>query len=485
MQAIKAPVELEWRLEKNQVEARVEHTLKLVAGAVRTQAEVGNERGLGNEWEVHATTRMHLTALFGVIPFVDLKLPTNNLRGIAVVGSAAPMLNFPGGVSWSGLWTASGPPMLGHADDVVIVDEKGNPLKVGPTDAVGRTRVFLKDAKQATLVLKSIYRALGPNRRMYVSLPRPLNTLERAGRVFVQADKHIELLTGPEGAEELAPERHQWEQISPQAPAAAEFAWRPHHHEITAQAELDIVLHDHSAEVSETLRFSREAIAGDLVPKLTLGTRTSAIVLHRPHGVDNVKLLSGGVLVSDDSERHTLRVHPDGGDDRVVLKFTFDVAIREGQLVMHALWPVRAAQNEAKVRLFAASGLQARLAPELAERGLWKERSIEIVPGKDQFPSLVLHGAGSSLPLTLNVKEITTASSAAFFAERALIQARVQENGGQHYRALYYLGKIHAQHVDIALPLPESRLRERPAIFLGGRMLTYDRVDADGKVIRV
>ena len=93
---------------------------------------------------------------------------------------------------------------------------------------------------------------------------------------------------------------------------------------------------------------------------------------------------------------------------------------------------------------------------------------------------------GAQADLTLLIEETVAASLAAFLAERALIQVEIGEDGSQRCRARYYLGKIQAPHVDVELPLPVSRLRDRPSFALGKRALDqWTVIDGRANVVRV
>src|SRR5207237_110765 len=127
---IKAPLELEWRFEKSQLETRVEHALKLQPGH--------------QSWEIEATTQVQVKALFATIHFVDLKLPAPRPRGVALIGTATPGLAFPGGLPWAGVWKTFGLPWTyAPGDEYTVLDEQGAALKLLPQDA-GKTRVMLE-----------------------------------------------------------------------------------------------------------------------------------------------------------------------------------------------------------------------------------------------------------------------------------------------------------------------------------------------------
>ena len=232
---LKAPLELEWRLEKNQVRTKVEHLMQLKPAA--------------KGWELEATTRIEVAALFAAVNGVDLKLPQPD--PVIVWGLASvPAQPFPAGLPWTGIWKMFYMPYADASTDAVIVlDGSGKPLDVVPLDATGKVRVVLESspAKETTLVLKRTFHIPPQGRHIRVELPRPLNTQDRGAKLSVQADPRVELLHGAEGAEEPVPDRHRFVTTWDQSPSVIELVWRPYQREIVAQGTIDIDVHEHSA----------------------------------------------------------------------------------------------------------------------------------------------------------------------------------------------------------------------------------------------
>lgn len=466
----KAALEVEWRFEKNQAKTEVEHLVKL--------------RAVNQGWEIDATTRIKVTALFSAVAAVDIKLPQPYPRGMSLLGTAPPGMPFPGGLAWPGVWKTFGAPWtLTNPDDFTMFEEGNpNPLKPVLQDPTGKTRVFWErgPAKQMTLELKNTYRVPLESRRIRMELPRPLNTQDRGGKVSIQADDRIELLHGPADAEEPVPDRDRFEQKFDQTPAFVELAWRPFQREIVAQATIDIDLHEHSAQVQQALRFPRprQAAASDL--------KNPLIELLVPPGIDNPTAKFGGQITSHDRVHHKawLRPSADSGDVDVVLQY--DLAVKDQRLNVTPIWPAEASQKDVKVRVWTPAGVQTRLSDDTLQRGIWKERSIEVVPDKKQFPSLVVVGYAANLPLAVEIGEAAGTSLAAFLADRALIQVTMAEDGSQQVQARYLVRKLNAPHLDVELPLPPLRLRDGPTFTLGKNSLNqWKAIDANGNVVRV
>jgi hypothetical protein len=470
----KALLELTWRFEKNQLETHVLHDLKV--------------RTVNQGWEVDAVTRIKVKAIYSTINAIDLKLPQPRLNGVEMLGTAAPGLAFPGSLPWAGIGTKFHVPWtFPSTDEPAAFDELGKalnpdrPLKLVAQNATGKTRVFLERTpapKQITIELKNSFRISFSTPRIRMELPRPLNTLDRGVKVSIQADDRIELLHGPEGAEEPVPDRDHFEMTLDQTPGFVDLAWRPYDREIVAQSTIDVTLHEHTAQVKQTLRFPRDQAGAGADAK------NGQVMLKLPRGLDKISKISGGAIVNHDAARHTLLILPDANPEKVDLVLYYDLAMTKTHLLhVVQVWPASASQMDAKVRVWAPAEVKARLPEELVNRGLWKERGIEVMEGKKQFPALVLQGYGSSLPLTLKIEALAATTTAALVADRAFIQVRMLDDGSQQCRARYLLSKLPVDHLDVELPIALSLFR--PVFELDGRPVRFDKLDATERVLRL
>ena len=463
----KAPLEIEWRFDRNQLRTDMEHTLKLKTTSTGVEVDVA--------------TQIRVNALFATVGAIDLKMPQPRPAGALLTGTATPGLCFPGGLPWSGVaGTLYLPWSFAQPDEFTWTDKAGNPLKAAPQESAGTLRVLWTGApvKQATLELKSTYRVLAPFQRARLELPRPLNTQERGAKVTILADDRIELLHGPEGAEEPVPERNHFELTAEKTPAVVHLAWRPNQREVVTQATIDVDVHENSAQVQQTLRFPRDrSVAG---PE----AKNAPIALNVPRSFEKAPLVEGAKVLNFERGRGTLWVLPsaDAGEF-VELKLQYDLSIADKQFEVTPVWPAHGSQEDVKVRIWTSPGVAVRLTPEA--RVKWKERSTELVRERDHFPSLVLAGYGANLPLTLEIDASGSTSPAAFLADRALVRVRVAEDGSQQVQARYWIRKINAPFVDVELPLAMSRLRE-PSITLGTHRLTqWKKLDGAEKVLRL
>lgn len=466
--AQKAPLELSWRFEKNQLETQVDHALYA--------------KTVSQGQEIDLATKIHVKALFAGISAIDLKLPQPHPRGMSLIGTAAPGLGFPGMVQWTGMWKTFGSPWdLANPDEFTIQDDLLRDLKSTPLDASGKVRVLLERTlapKEVKLILKSKVRVPAPHQRLHLELPRPLGTQDRGAKLILRTDEQIEILNGPVNAEEPVPERHRFDMSWDQTPSFLDLAWRPFQREIVSQSTIDITVHEHSAEVKQTLLVPRELIAFGADGK-------HQVVLKVPRGIDKVAQLVGkdGKTILHVPNQQMLWLPLGVSGDQLELRY--DLAITDLHLLhVTPIWPVNASQKDAKVRVWSASAAKARLTDTIVQRGLWKDRGIEFA-GKDQFPVLVLQGYGADLPLSLKIEGAPTSALAAFLADRALIQVRNLEDGSQQCLGRYLLRKIHSPQVDVELPRALSHFHVRPVFKIGDKVLQAEAIDQTEKVIRL
>ena len=258
------------------------------------------------------------------------------------------------------------------------------------------------------------------------------------------------------------------------------MVWRPYQREIVAQGTIDIDVHEHSAQIRQVLSFPRDRSSTGAEAK------DAPIQLRVPRGIDKVTVYARGEKVDHDriGQILSVRASPESAD-KVDLVLQYDLPVTKKLLHVTPIWPMTASQMDVKVRIWSPAGVVPRLSSDLLNRGVWKERSVELVPDKAQFPALVLAGYGSNLPLSVEIEEAGPSTLAAFLADRALIQVRMGEDGSQEVRARYLIRKIHAAHIDVELPLPKPRFRDPPK-FTFGRDLNYTPLDAKTeKVVRV
>jgi hypothetical protein len=472
MAAFKAPLELECRYEKNQLETRVEHVVKI--------------KSIAHGWEIDTATKINVKAIYAGIGAIDLKLPLPQARWLPALGAAGPEAGFPAVFPWSGLTNPFHPFPANWTDppreENLILDDMQNALQLVPQDPFGKTRAIWPQRpgkQEISLHMKSLVRLPPADRRFRLDLPRPINTQDRGCKITILADENIELLDGPWGVEEPVPEKHRFDLSSHQALAAVPLAWKPYRREVVAESVVDVTLFEHSAQVRQTIRFPwGQPAAGNQEP-------AALVAMDVPPGIDRVTAVAGGTMVN-----RFLRPDPPADFDKAEVTLQFDLPLKSrtvDEFAIPLVWPTTVSRKDVKVRVWSQlGGVKVQLPDALWRRGLWKERSVEGVAGKDSFPLLVLQASTSQPSLSLKLEEVPAAPLAALLADRGLIQVMVTDDGAQHVRARYLVRKINAPHLDIELPLALSRFRDRPTFRLGKFQLTDWRpVDAHERNVRV
>ncbi len=476
MQSLKAPVELEWRFDKNQFESNVEHAIKM--------------RAAGPVWEFEQTTRIHLKAVYSAINAVDVKLPAIRTRGPEPFVMPMPGAAFPGALPWAAMALAF-QSAVAQADEPIVIDDQNARLQMHTLDTAGNARILWQrgPAKQMTIIIKSVLRLPNYIRGTRIELPRPVSTLDRGTKLTLQTDDGIEILYGPPGAEEPVPQRNQFDSVWEQSPASFDFSWRSFEPETVTQAILDVQLHENTAQVAQTLWLPppRENIRQDL--------RTGQIALRLPEGVKNVEVKGVAVLPNQDAVRRLLWLKiPRDAAEKVEVRLRYDLALTalprdagsaRAILNVTPIWQTTVAIKDLKVRVWSLTGAKPRLADELAGRGIWNERGVEIVPGKDQLPTLVLQGVGADLPLSLLIDRTNAARSTSLVVDRALAEIRFNGDGSQYCRMRYLVRKYPVAFIDVELPAPQSRLLEPPVFKIGKLSIPANLVDAQEKIVRL
>ena len=437
--ATKPPLELEFKASAGLAETQVDHTLRL--------------KGEGAVKFVETTTRIQAKSLADVTDHLDVQLPRGKPAGLEAL-SAAPALGFPALVPWLGVLPAAARPTWA-APLEFRWEEEGSELPAPDGSRRVRLRWSRNDAKQFALTIHGKYAVAAGARSVRLELPRPLGSLDRGGSLSVSSGPLVELLTGPPGAEEAAPERHHWQRPTETAPATVDLAWRPHQPTFAVSAVADVVVHGHSAQVKEHLQFT--------APSGTAAAPANLRLLV-PAAAKQVAVESGGKLLGEpnpDTGVVWVALQTDAAL-KVDLVLQYDVLLPRGDdradpapapqaWELPLVWPDAATRRDAKVRFWSAPGTVLALAPAGRD---WHERGIENVPQRDSLPALVVHGAGANVPLTVQARAAGQTPLASLLCERTLIQVRLDAEGNQFYRARFLVRKLAARQLTLELPVP-------------------------------
>jgi hypothetical protein len=347
--------------------------------------------------------------------------------------------------------------------------------RTGDPAAARVARLRLSSAGEAgprsyTLTLSGRYRGPGgpaSEGPMALPLPLPQGTHDQGGVVTVQVPADTELLPlpAPAGLEPTRQAAHEQTWQAPvRAPERVEVHWRPYRPDVRVAAVVDLTLGPRQGLLRHeiSLQFTQPA------PPRELTLRVPAAV------ADSLRVAQGGALQpGDNTGARVVRLSgPAGPNHRLVLEYAFArPSADRDRLDVPLVVPEGVTQGEVKVRVWAEPGA----VPLLADAG-WKELPVEADKGHDGLPGLVARAERVAPLLKLAFgqrKHVFTV-----LVERALIQARVLDAGGQTYRAAFRLEQLAGDTLDVELPAPVPTLGLR--VRLDGRGVPWETVDEEG-----
>jgi hypothetical protein len=494
-----APLELESKVEKGQIETHVEHFLRL------SQIPDG--------WQADLTTKIKGQLQSANVDVLEVQLPRPRADGLALLAACQ---GFPG-LPWGAFYFATK-----RNWPITVPGEFQCHGQAGFTPELrlagpGRARIHLNrpDNKDFTVVLTGKYLLYSDARKARIELPRPLGTLDRGGQVKIVVDGNLELLTDLPGVEQ-APGKQSQTVPFDQAPSQIEFAWRSFRPEYSVSGVTDITIHHNNAHFRHQLQlpgagrgqppFSApednslmpKKVPDPLPPRKTKGQ--TPVLFRIPPAIKGLKIEPPEGLQIYNPEKGIAWILPtdQGRPSSVVIEY--DLALPGGQGVgkfrsfsVPLLWPEKATHIDAKVRVWCDSGMIPTLAHAELAMDHWRDRGTEPVSDHANLPGLVLYGVGRTLPLTLRLQEGETNLPTVVF-DRGLVQVSVREDGAQYYRARFVVRKVNADHLDIQFPGPVADSRQENSetgtstkILLLGISLDKKGIDPqrDGNRLRV
>jgi len=311
---------------------------------------------------------------------------------------------------------------------------------------------------EVTIQIEGWYSTPAKGSAIQLRLPRLVQTVDRAGRVQVAVPPNMEMIgTVQEWDRDrvsdwsrlLEQSTSQGKQpvlsdISIRSPAVVALTWSPTRFELPIRSTIDVTLGERTAQIRQQLS----------VPP---GTTAQKIILQPTPGSELIALraIQGGML-STKGDQWVLTVAPN--ESNVV--FTYSCSIRPSEdpsdsISLGVFWPGQATSCETRIRFWSATSKSATR-PVLAE-GPWEAMPIERVPDRASLPVLVLQGAGTMLPLKLQLESATGLTGAGTIIEKVLVQAAAA--GGQHdYRVRFLIRSVAEPQIELELPLPPAAL---------------------------
>jgi hypothetical protein len=305
-----------------------------------------------------------------------------------------------------------------------------------------------------------------------LGLPRPAGTIEQDGTVTGQTPAVVELLLPEDDQapdlELLRQSAHEMAWRYPRrTPDRAELAWQPYRPPIEVRSLADLTLSAAEVKVRHELRYQLPATS--VTPRLTL--RLPARV------AAGLQLREGGRLLglgpTSGGWQQASVAPQDPRNPVLVLEYTLPLPRRQtGEPAeLPLIVPENTTRGEARVRVWGDAGQL----PAGAEG--WAEQNLEVVPGRDRLPALVLRADRVDQPLALRLAE---AEGAAALIDRALVRVEVAANGVQSYRVSYRLLRVAGPALEIELPASAAAVGLKAT--LDGRQLDPE---LKGKVIRL
>jgi hypothetical protein len=465
----KAPLEIELKPEKGQLEAQVDHVLRL--------------REAGEGWQVEVTTRIKGKALFVGTDVLEVQLPLPRLEGL----TPPTVSGFPGSFPWVALAS----PGRGFAAAWIPLEFflEGDGAELLPPDSRRRVHIRLgrAQAKEFSVALTGRYYLPPGSSRARLELPRPVGVLDRGGKVTFVSEESLELLVPQRGADEPVADHHHHSTTVDQSPAFVDLAWRRYRPEFPASGVTDVTVHDtyarirHQVTLAVPVRLGKEAPGGPAPLRFRV-----------PEAISAFQIVVGGKLLGRDMGSEIAWVIPSDPEAKEPIVFEYDVPLSRLEvpsrmespgprsLKIPLIWPDGATQVESKVRVWTEPGMVPGLATSDPAAELWKERGMEVVARHNSLPALVAQSRGLSAFLPLRLSEPADAKLPGVVLDRALIQAFVEEDGTQIYRARYLVRKFSGKQLQVEFPAPVLRLIQN--ISLDHKSLPWHPADGDPAV---
>lgn len=420
----RSPLELEWKNEKGQVDAAVEHEIR-----------VRDDQG---QWLIDVESKFVVQSANSGLDTLEMQMPAAVLPGMFWLG-VQPSLGFPAALRWPVALT----PRPAFPLNVQVADE--SPIDLSAPDSQQRVRLKLSRPIGNEIAVKVQSRYLAPSDadRFLVDLPRLVGTLDRGAKVTVWSPPGQEFLVGP--AEQPEPIHDKFQQIFEQMPASLELAWRGSQRERTAKSIADLIVRDTAIQVKQTLLLPAAMWSGG-------ATQTGQVALRTP-SPGFAFSVGGGARLSQDKSLAWIKLPPEN-KGYYEIDLAYDISRnpkqRDVATAIPLLWPENVTNREVKVRIWTDPGVTPKL-QGMAD--FWKERPLEEGSVTGAWPSLVAVGLGGAVPIAMTFEQSAGHRLPTMVADRSLIQVRLEDDGSQTYRCRYLVRKFSASTIEIELPV--------------------------------
>jgi hypothetical protein len=351
-----------------------------------------------------------------------------------------------------------------HLDEPAYsVSVSGNPALAEIKLAERQTRPFQVTLEgEYPITLESASSTPQQTHKVSLGLPLPQQATGRGThKLVIQALENMDLQLPSERDPAWEVERTRTRQTwtSDRLPDHIDIEWKAHRQQLLLASVVDVTLNGRVAHVVQQIWF-----AASQAP--------TEAHLRKPDGIFDLAVLERGAL---DEESGTVVLAREATEKRP-LRLQYSFSIRPNQLgadnamafAVPLLVPAPGSRCEITVRVACESAT-------LVERisGPWEEQWPEALATRQQLAALVLRGDRPESPPVLRLRE--AAALATFGIERALIRARIGEQGRQLYHASFLLHPAGARFVDIELPAPPVNLKLE--VSLAGLQASWGSVD--------
>jgi hypothetical protein len=345
------------------------------------------------------------------------------------------------------------PPALVESD--LEIRETGQPRRIGTVKLTQRRGQPFK------VVLTGLWPLPEEPKAGVVTIPllRPIQTLDRGGKVTASVPDDRELLIVREaGMQTLPPGKRQHALEFDRAPLRLDVAWREYRAELPVEMLIDLTLTDRQAQVRQRLRFQ---FPPEAMRQVMLK------VADFPD--DRTPVATGATLTPQGRGGWSFPLK----DATLTLDYSFTPQPdKTGSFAVPIFWPEGVSHGQTKVRVWSDPGSQ-----PLVDGKQWEEAPLEVTPDRDSLPALVLRSGALQAPLRLKQRAATALPTVA--VDRVLVQATVGDGGHQGYRARFLIAKVSARYLDIELPGPPAGLNLE-LLLDGKRAGSLQTVDDDG-----
>lgn len=369
----------------------------------------------------------------------------------------------------------------------ILIDGDPEIRELGPERSVALIKLAQKQSGRFSINLEA-WVAAPPTGERILGLPRPLETQDGGGEVSAVVPEGLELIARQSGSDTPRPGPRSIVWRSEKAPIQADLVWGRYRPDLPVDTDVDVTLTERQIRIRQRLRFpTNVTVVGNSPKRHGILVRLPDKLAVRP------TVLEGPDLAPTPLPSVWAIILPEPGEkdqgakkaQSVTLEYSLtlpdtDTDARTRRFPVPLVWVDQATRGTTKVRVWTEPGYQPALSG-----GPWEELPIEISPDRaDRLPALVMRTHTLEAPLMLRLTHAAVTPLATIVVDRVLLQAQVNEDGFQTYRARFLLAKLITRTIDIELPAPPSNLNLELSLD-GQRIDNLQVEDETGRLVRL